>query len=202
MGLIQTKKRTKKLTGLFAMGLAASFVLSACGSTGQSEAVSYSGSSATGSAATNAGGGTDRNVSTVEKVLNIRIDSEPSTLDPNNGLTDQYGVIYSLVYEPLCRLDESGEAKAALATDWTVSEDGLTYTFSGWDKEIVAVTGDATYVAQWKADAPEETDIPDEDVPLASLPQTGMVWWPVPMFLGLGMAFVLVGNRKKSRKSR
>ena len=121
-------QRTKKFTGL-ALGLAASFVLAACGSTGQSGTDSYAGSSSTGAASTNAVGNTGTVTTVSEKVLNIRIDSEPSTLDPNNGLTDQYGVIYSLVYEPLCRLDENGEAKAALATDWTVSDDGLTYTF-------------------------------------------------------------------------
>ncbi|MBR1851893.1 MAG: peptide ABC transporter substrate-binding protein [Lachnospiraceae bacterium] len=143
-------QRTKKLTGLFALGLATSFALAACGSTGQSDAGSYSGSSSSGSAATNAGGGVDRIATVSEKVLNIRIDSEPSTLDPNNGLTDQYGVIYSLVYEPLCRLDENGEAKAALATDWTVSDDGLTYTFqirddNKWSNGAASTAADFEY---------------------------------------------------------
>lgn len=142
-------QRTKKFTGL-ALGLAASFALAACGSTGQSGTGSYAGSSSTGAASTNAVGNTGTVTTVSEKVLNIRIDSEPSTLDPNNGLTDQYGVIYSLVYEPLCRLDENGEAKAALATDWTVSDDGLTYTFqirddNKWSNGTASTAADFEY---------------------------------------------------------
>lgn len=142
-------RRTKKFTGL-ALGLAASFALAACGSTGQSGTGSYAGSSSTGAVSTNAVGNTGTVTTVSEKVLNIRIDSEPSTLDPNNGLTDQYGVIYSLVYEPLCRLDENGEAKAALATDWTVSDDGLTYTFqirddNKWSNGTASTAADFEY---------------------------------------------------------
>lgn len=54
------------------------------------------------------------------------------------------------------------------------------------------------------ADAPDEEveDIEDEDVPLAALPQTGLLWWPVPVLLCAGGAFLIVGavRRKKNEE--
>ena len=48
-----------------------------------------------------------------------------------------------------------------------------------------------------KPDNPEEPDdefdIPDEDVPLASLPQTGQLWWPVPLLLCGGLTMIVLG---------
>ena len=40
---------------------------------------------------------------------------------------------------------------------------------------------------------PDLTDIEDEDVPLASLPQTGMLWWPVPILAVSGMFLFILG---------
>ena len=37
------------------------------------------------------------------------------------------------------------------------------------------------------------TNIEDEDVPLASLPQTGMLWWPVPILAVSGMFLFILG---------
>jgi LPXTG-motif cell wall-anchored protein len=37
-------------------------------------------------------------------------------------------------------------------------------------------------------------EINDENVPLADkLPQTGQLWWPIPMLLAFGMLFILTG---------
>lgn len=36
-------------------------------------------------------------------------------------------------------------------------------------------------------------EIPDEDVPLAMLPQTGLLWWPVPVMAMAGIALVIFG---------
>lgn len=36
-------------------------------------------------------------------------------------------------------------------------------------------------------------DIPDGEVPLEMLPQTGLLWWPVPIMAVLGVALVLLG---------
>ena len=45
-------------------------------------------------------------------------------------------------------------------------------------------------------DGGEETEIveiPSEEVPLVSLPQTGQLWWPVPLLLAGGVMMILIG---------
>lgn len=53
-------------------------------------------------------------------------------------------------------------------------------------------------------DLPDEPDleIPDDDVPLDVLPQTGQLWWPVPIMCVLGVALIVTGvcSRKKTGK--
>lgn len=39
----------------------------------------------------------------------------------------------------------------------------------------------------------ELLEIPDEDIPLAGLPQTGMLWWPVPWLMCAGLACFMLG---------
>lgn len=39
----------------------------------------------------------------------------------------------------------------------------------------------------------DDLDIPDEDVPLAFLPQTGQLWWPVPLLLCGGLLMIVFG---------
>lgn len=48
---------------------------------------------------------------------------------------------------------------------------------------------------------PEEEDIDDPDIPLARLPQTGQLWWPVPLLAVGGMTMLLLGLifRRRSR---
>lgn len=47
---------------------------------------------------------------------------------------------------------------------------------------------------------PEEIDIEDENPPLADLPQTGQLWWPVPVLAVTGGMMLLLGGvqRRKS----
>lgn len=40
---------------------------------------------------------------------------------------------------------------------------------------------------------PDEIELDDEDVPLARLPQTGQLWWPVPLLALAGMCLFLFG---------
>lgn len=49
-----------------------------------------------------------------------------------------------------------------------------------------------------------EVDIPDEDTPLTGLPQTGLLWWPVPVLAGAGILLFTLGwwQRNGGRKSR
>jgi len=46
---------------------------------------------------------------------------------------------------------------------------------------------------------PEDLDIPDEGVPLAKLPQTGQLWWPVPFMLCGGLVFLIAGLLQRRR---
>ncbi len=40
---------------------------------------------------------------------------------------------------------------------------------------------------------PDEIELDDLDVPLGDLPQTGQLWWPVPMLAGAGVLLLLAG---------
>ena len=57
------------------------------------------------------------------------IAAEPTALDPQMAGDDAAVTVMCALFEGLTRLDNSGKAISA-AADWTVSEDGLTYTFT------------------------------------------------------------------------
>ena len=44
--------------------------------------------------------------------------------------------------------------------------------------------------------------IPPVEVPLASLPQTGQLWWPVPLLAVAGLAMFLLGWVKQQKSQR
>ncbi len=48
---------------------------------------------------------------------------------------------------------------------------------------------------------PDEIEIDDPDVPLSELPQTGQLWWPVPM-LAVGGTFLLLLGWGRNRRGR
>ena len=56
------------------------------------------------------------------------IDAEPTMLDPQMAQDNAAVTVLCALFEGLTRLDNNGKAIPA-AADWTVSEDGLTYTF-------------------------------------------------------------------------
>lgn len=56
---------------------------------------------------------------------------EPPHLDPTAGAAAAIDeVVYANVFEGLTRIDENGAVQPALASSWTVSDDGLTYVFT------------------------------------------------------------------------
>jgi peptide/nickel transport system substrate-binding protein len=56
---------------------------------------------------------------------------EPPHLDPTAGAAAAIDeVVYANVFEGLTRIDRNGVVKPALAESWSVSDDGLTYTFT------------------------------------------------------------------------
>jgi peptide/nickel transport system substrate-binding protein len=63
--------------------------------------------------------------------LNVGLASVPASLDfTATGGSAIYQALVGNVYEGLVALDENGEIQPLLATDWTISEDGLTYSFT------------------------------------------------------------------------
>ncbi len=57
------------------------------------------------------------------------LDAEPRQLDPQVATDSASVTLIAALFEGLTRLDEAGRAVAG-AADWTVSPDGLTYTFT------------------------------------------------------------------------
>lgn len=67
---------------------------------------------------------------TAGQVFRLDILSEPSSLDPQIATSDEQYLILLNSMEGLLRLDESQKPVKAAASDYTVSPDGLTYTFT------------------------------------------------------------------------
>ena len=62
--------------------------------------------------------------------ITIGIPLEPPNLDPSATSAEAtHDVLYANVFEGLTRIAEDGHVVAALARDWTVSDDGLRYRF-------------------------------------------------------------------------
>ncbi|MDB5614774.1 MAG: transporter substrate-binding protein, partial [Devosia sp.] len=55
---------------------------------------------------------------------------EPPALDPTAGAAEAIDiVVYQNIFEGLTRIDQTGAVQPGLAESWTISDDGLTYTF-------------------------------------------------------------------------
>ena len=63
--------------------------------------------------------------------LVVGMQQEPTSLDPTADATASIDSMLTMnVYEALTVVSENGQVQPNLATDWTVSDDGLTYTFT------------------------------------------------------------------------
>ncbi|GKX32952.1 MAG: ABC transporter substrate-binding protein [Rhizobiaceae bacterium MnEN-MB40S] len=63
--------------------------------------------------------------------LRIGLQQEPTSLDPTADATASIdGMLAHNVYESLTTVNEAGEVLPNLAESWTISDDGLTYTFT------------------------------------------------------------------------
>lgn len=63
-------------------------------------------------------------------VLRIGVQGDPVELDPGLVLLDAAGLVIDFAYEGLTHEGPDLSPEPRLATDWTVSDDGLTYTFN------------------------------------------------------------------------
>ncbi|KKB10169.1 ABC transporter substrate-binding protein [Devosia chinhatensis] len=63
--------------------------------------------------------------------IRIGVALEPPVLDPTANAAEAVDVVvYQNVFEGLTRIDQTGAVQPGLAESWTISEDGLTFTFS------------------------------------------------------------------------
>ena len=58
------------------------------------------------------------------------INSVPNGYDPQIAVGNDLETIINNCFEGLVRIDEEGNIKPGVATDWSISKDGLTYTFT------------------------------------------------------------------------
>lgn len=75
------------------------------------------------------GGFSDRKSSGASSTLKYCLSNNPTTLDPAKVQDIDTMDVLADVYEPLVNYDESNKIVGILASEWKVSDDGLTYTF-------------------------------------------------------------------------
>ncbi len=62
--------------------------------------------------------------------LRVGVALEPPILDPTAGAAEAIDiVVYQNIFEGLTRIDQNGAVQPGLASEWTISEDSLTYIF-------------------------------------------------------------------------
>ncbi|USQ76534.1 ABC transporter substrate-binding protein [Ornithinimicrobium cryptoxanthini] len=110
-------------TRLLGAALAASFLIAGCNA-GSSSDDQTSGSDSTDSSA-------DTAAPAGEASVRVGLVAEPASLDftTTDGAAIPQVLLYN-VYETLVKIDQDGQMQPALASEWTVSDDGLTYTFT------------------------------------------------------------------------
>lgn len=109
----------KKISLLLCAGLVAA-ALAGCGGSGNSETSAPS-ESAQGQAEESSADG---------NVLVYAMDQEPETLDPTMNNYSRSSNVLQNLFAGLFRMEADGSLSNALCEDYTVSEDGLTYTFT------------------------------------------------------------------------
>jgi peptide/nickel transport system substrate-binding protein len=63
--------------------------------------------------------------------IRIGVALEPPALDPTAGAAEAIDVVvYQNIFEGLVRIDQTGAVQPGLAGSWTISDDGLTYSFA------------------------------------------------------------------------
>ncbi|GAS83060.1 peptide-binding protein [Paenibacillus amylolyticus] len=143
--------KRKSLLVLLTLILAFGTVLAACGSKNEG-----TGNTDTGSA--NEGNGLAK-----DQILKINLSAEPPTLDPAQAKDSQTNTVLKFLYEGLVRIDADGKEQPGVATDWTISEDGLKYVFN-LNPEAKWSNGDAItaedFVRSWERALKPETASP------------------------------------------
>ncbi|GAA0303174.1 ABC transporter substrate-binding protein [Halarchaeum salinum] len=101
--------------------------LGAVGAAGLAGCTSDAGSDASSDTTTGAGGTT---TSQSGSTLTANISQRLGTIDPAKGTDYVQAMALVNLYDPLVFPDSEGKIQPHLASDWTVSEDSMTYTFT------------------------------------------------------------------------
>lgn len=116
--------KTGRVKGFLGSLLAAMLLLTACSSAPSGEPQSPKPSE-------NPGGSASANDSTPKRggTLTVGVAVPPPGLDPIKNVAIASWQAFQLAYETLVTLDSEGVLQPALATEWSTSPDGLSYTF-------------------------------------------------------------------------
>ena len=115
------KANARKLAAL-SLAAALSLGLAACGGGGDTPSDSTASPDATGSAGAETG--------YADQIV-VGITAEPKYIEPNApGMGPAEVQVSQQIFEGLVRTGDDGTIEPQLATDWTISDDGLTYTFN------------------------------------------------------------------------
>lgn len=136
-------KKSKILTMAVVSMMAFSLVLTGCGKTEENKE----------NASTETVEGTEAGLAD-EQILRINLGANPPDLDPQTATDSVSYDIINSVYEGLVRIQPDGSVVegGGLAESWTISEDGLTYTFklrdANWSDGTPIKASDFEY--SWK----------------------------------------------------
>ena len=97
--------------------------------------------------------------------MRIGVGGSPDSLNPGNGLLSEAYVLYELVYDTPITINQAGEFVPELATDWSVSDDGLTWTMTIRDDAVFhdgtpLTAEDVAYSMQLYKDTPDFPYLP------------------------------------------
>jgi peptide/nickel transport system substrate-binding protein len=116
----------RRLRLFTALPITLALVLAACGGEQASPSADAGSEPPDASeAAPSQGGGT-----ATGGTVRIGIGGYPDSLNPGNGVLSEAYTLYELVYDTPIAVTPAGEYVGELATDWSVSDDGLTWTMT------------------------------------------------------------------------
>ncbi len=125
----------KKFMTLLLLSITTSLVLAACGSDGSAEEKADSMNEVNSSSTSSASEETEDETKG-EEVIRIAMKSEIDSLDPYLASATDTDIMMNNVFDGLFDTDENGELVPNLATDYTISDDNLTYTFTLVEKAV------------------------------------------------------------------
>lgn len=106
-------------------------IMTACGGSTETPAASTTSPSTAPSSSTPAASTSTSATPTAEaKGINVYVESIMSNLDPFSTVEYTTWYVWNQVYETLVHVEDDGSISPFLATDYSVSSDGLTYTFT------------------------------------------------------------------------